>query len=149
MSNLGCNLVTFGFPYEKDMRTPAEITDWISTTTSIGEGGKYLIELAQAGRFQTFDYPKGGIPPQLGTAIATTCHPDEKKAITPEDCAEMVAHGESVCLIFGLGPHGLKKDVFDIAKHHMDITGKGISMETCTALGAIPAVLSTLLAIDR
>src|SRR5882762_8049469 len=52
------NLATFGFPYDKDLRTPLEIVRWVSGTTSIGEGGKYLVELAEAGRFQTFDFPK-------------------------------------------------------------------------------------------
>ena len=61
-----CNLATFGFPYEREMRTSQDIVDWLATTTSIGEGGQYLIELAKAGRFQTFDKPGKGFPPQFG-----------------------------------------------------------------------------------
>src|SRR2546422_9273757 len=57
------NLATFGFPYDKDLRTPLEIVRWISGTTSIGESGKYLVELAEAGRVQNFDFPKKGVPP--------------------------------------------------------------------------------------
>lgn len=34
-----CNLATFGFPFDGEMRTPAEIVEWISETTSIGDGG--------------------------------------------------------------------------------------------------------------
>src|SRR2546428_2711116 len=57
------NLATFGFPYDKDLRTPLEIVRWISGTTSIGESGKYLVELAEAGRVQTLHFPKKGVPP--------------------------------------------------------------------------------------
>src|SRR5438552_7704209 len=51
------NLATFGFPYQKDLRTPREIAAWVSGTTSIGEAGKYLRDLAEAGRFIAFDFP--------------------------------------------------------------------------------------------
>ncbi|MCK5037548.1 MAG: DUF531 domain-containing protein [Thermoplasmata archaeon] len=139
-----CNLVTFGFPYDRDMRTPAEIVEWISETTSIGNGGQYLIELAQAGRFQAFDMPKKGFPPQFGKVIITTSKPDPKKSITPKQLADMVSGGGSVLLLIGLGPHGLPKKVFGVGEYHLDITGKGMSLETCTAMGIIPAVLSTM-----
>ena len=52
--------------------------------------------------------------------------------------------GESVLLLVGLGPHGLPKKIFDIGQHHLDITEKGLSLETCTAMGIIPAVLSSI-----
>src|SRR3989337_3891193 len=52
------NLATFGFPYEKDLRTPIEVVRWVASTTSIGEGGKYLVELAEAGRFTTYELPR-------------------------------------------------------------------------------------------
>ncbi len=45
------NLATFGFPYGTGLRTPQEVAAWVSGTTSIGEAGKYLRELADAGRF--------------------------------------------------------------------------------------------------
>ncbi len=139
-----CNLATFGFPFDRDMRTPAEIVEWISETTSIGDNGQYLIKLAQAGRFQTFDMPKKGFPPQLGTVIVTTRKPAAQKAIRPGELARQIDRGESVLLLVGLGPHGLPKKIFDIGQHHLDITGKGLSLETCTAMGIIPAVLSTI-----
>lgn len=137
-----CNLATFGFPFDWEMRTPKDIVDWISETTSIGENGQYLIELANAGRFSVFPMPKSGFPPQLGKVIITTCHPDEKKSITPEHLSSEIAGGQSVLLLIGLGPHGLPKKVFGVGEYHLDITGKGLSLETCTALGIIPAVLS-------
>ena len=138
-----CNLTTFGFPYEQEMKTPQEIVDWLSTTTSIGDGGQYLIELAKAGRFSIFDKPKKGFPPQFGEVIVTTRKPDASKSITPKELASMVKRGQSILLLFGLGPHGLPKDIFKIGKYHLDISGKGYSMETATAIGAVPAVLKT------
>jgi len=139
-----CNLATFGFPYEKEMRTSQDIVDWLSTTTSIGDGGKYLIEMAKAGRFLVFDKPKKGFPPQLGEVIITTRKPETGKSISPAELGKSIAGGQSVLLLFGLGPHGLPKPLFKVGKLHLDITGKGMSLETCTAIGAVPAVLKTL-----
>lgn len=140
----GCNLATFGFPYEREMRTPQDIVEWLSTTTTIGEGGEYLIELARAGRFSVFPKPEKGFPPQFGELIITTRKPEPDKTTTPRRVAEMVRDGQSVLLLFGLGPHGLPKELFKVGKLHLDITMQGISMETATAIGAVPAVLRTL-----
>jgi len=41
-----------------------------------------------------------------------------------------------------LGHKGLPAELFEIAKYHIDITSKGVSLETCTAIGAVPAVIS-------
>jgi hypothetical protein len=144
----GCNLATFGFPYEKEMRTPQEIVDWLSTTTSIGDGGEYLIELAKAGRFSIFDKPAKGFPPQFGEVIITTRKPDAGCSVSPKKVAEMVKGGQSILLLFGLGPHGLPKELFKVGKYHLDISGKGYSLETATAIGAVPAVLRTLVGIQ-
>jgi len=140
----GCNLATFGFPYEKEMRTPQDIVEWLSTTTSIGDGGEYLIELAKAGRFSIFDKPSKGFPPQFGEVIITTRKPDAGCSISPKKVADMVKGGQSILLLFGLGPHGLPKELFKVGKYHLDISGKGYSLETATAIGAVPAVLRTL-----
>src|SRR5207244_12056514 len=60
------NVATFGFPFERELRTPQQLAARVSGTTSIGEEGKYLRELAEAGRLLTFDFPRRGFPPQLG-----------------------------------------------------------------------------------
>ncbi len=141
----GCNLATFGFPYEREMRTPQDIVEWLSTTTSIGDGGEYLIELAKAGRFSIFDKPSKGFPPQFGEIIITTRKPEPERTISPRRVAEMVKGGQSILLLFGLGPHGLPKELFKVGKYHLDITGKGYSMETATAIGAVPAMLRAMI----
>lgn len=136
-----CNLATFGFPYDKELGTTAEIAQWISTTTSIGESGKYLIELAGKGRFSAFDFPKKGFPPQLGEVVVTTRKPVSSKKVLAPDVRAMLGLGRSVLLVFGLGPRGLPPEVFEMSARHLDITGRGLSLETCTALGAVVALL--------
>jgi hypothetical protein len=136
-----CNLATFGFPYDKDLSTPIEIADWISTTTSIGESGAYLVELARKGRFSAFDFPKKGFPPQLGEVVVTTRKPDARKTVTNAQIRDSLKHGRSVLMLFGLGPHGLPKEMFELSEKHLDVTGKGYSLETCTALGAVVGAL--------
>jgi len=132
-----CNLATFGFPFDNGLTTPVEIARWISTTTSIGESGKYLIDLAEKGRYSRFDFPNKGFPPQLGVPVVTTRSPSAAKHVTVDELRATLASGQSVLLIFGLGPRGLPKDVFRIGQWHLDITGRGLSLETCTALGTV------------
>ena len=121
------NLATFGFPYEKELRTPQEIAAWVSGTTSIGEEGKYLRDLADAGRFLIFDFPKRGFPPQLGEAVITTNRPEPKKGTDAAVLAGLLKHGTSILLVFGLGPHGLDdRDVYPLGRYHFDLTGRGL-----------------------
>ncbi len=130
------NLVTFGFPFPEEKKTPLEIADFVADSTSIGEGGRYFRELAGAGRFQWFDLPKKGLPPQFGTPVITTSRPS-KKEITPAEMGKRARNGDSFILLFGLGPHGMDRKEKELGKYHLDLTGKGISMETCTAIGSV------------
>jgi hypothetical protein len=131
------NLATFGFPYDKELSTPVEIAEWVSTTTSIGESGSYLVELAKKGRFMSLDFPKKGFPPQFGEAIITTRKPSPGKIMLPSEVRSLLSSGRSFLLLFGLGPRGLPKEMFEMCDKHLDITGRGMSLETCTALGAV------------
>jgi hypothetical protein len=144
------NLATFGFPYARDLVTPLEIVEWVAGTTSIGEGGRYLKDLAGAGRFAAFDFPRAGFPPQLGEVVITTNRPEARRARTAADLAGLLAEGTSLLLVFGLGPRGLDdRDVYPLGAHHFDLTGRGLSLETATALGAAPAMVAALLAHGR
>jgi hypothetical protein len=136
------NLATLGFPFHREMRTPVEVAEWLSTTTSIGKGGELLVELAGAGRFGVFDMLKKGFPPQLGTVVATTSRPEPSRRVDPEWAAGELARGSSLCMLFGLGPKGLPRDVIGFARHHLDVTRRGVALETCTALGAVPAAIA-------
>lgn len=137
------NLATFGFPYADGLDTPVSIAEWVSGTTSIGEGGRYLRELAAAGRFQAFDFPRKGFPPQLGEVVITTDRPDPVKAAGAAALAGLLRHGTSLLLVFGLGPRGLDdRKVYALGRYHFDLTGRGVVLETATALGAAPGILA-------
>lgn len=138
----GFHLALVGFPVEGK---PAEVAREIAEHTTIGEGGRYLVEMAEGNRFHILDFPERGFPPQFGTVVATTRKPDERKEMSPLELAERALRGESFLLLVGLGRHGLPKETFKISRYHLDITGRRVSLETCTAIGAIPARLSTLM----
>ncbi|EEB73501.1 DUF531 domain-containing protein [Thermococcus sp. AM4] len=138
----GFHLALVGFPLEGK---PIEVAEEVSSHTTIGEGGTYLLELARRNRFHLLDFPRKGFPPQFGTVVATTRKPEEEKEISPLELAERAFRGESFILLVGLGRHGLPGEIFKLARHHMDITGERISLETCTAIGAIPARIRTLM----
>jgi hypothetical protein len=77
----------------------------------------------------------------LGEVVITTRKPLPAKRVSAPDVRTLVRSGRSVLLLFGLGPRGLPKEMFDISHKHLDITGRGLSLETCTALGAVVASL--------
>ncbi|MGB0652338.1 MAG: DUF531 family protein [Thermoplasmatota archaeon] len=154
-----CNLATFGFPYDEgrrreskddeapDLRTPQEIAAFVAGSTSVA-GAHHFQELADAGRFNVFDYPggkhgsPGGFPPQLGRALATTEVPKPKGAlVTPLDCAHELARGKSQLLVIGLGPRGLPPKLVAATPDHLELTGRGIGFETATAMAAMPALV--------
>ncbi|HVL87109.1 MAG TPA: DUF531 family protein [Candidatus Thermoplasmatota archaeon] len=146
-----CNVATFGFPFDEgrrrerptgvDLRTPVEIADFVADSTTIGEGGKYFRELASAGRFAAFPFPDPGFPPQLGTVVLTTSRAEGAKALSLRQARELVRR-ESATFVFGLGPHGAPREVFGQARHLFDVTGRGLSLETATAMGAVVGALA-------
>jgi hypothetical protein len=142
-----CNLAVFGFPFEGDLRTPKELAEWLVGTTSIGQGGDWIVKLADSGRFHFFPFPKGGFPPQMGRLVVATRKPDERISKGPREIAGILLDGTSLLMLFGLGPRGLPEKIMKMGEYHMDLTGRGVSFETCTALGAAPARVMTYLEI--
>lgn len=148
-----CDLATFGFPFEQArargarstdaLRSPDEVARFVAEGTSIGEGGELFRDLANDGRFHIHPFPPNGVfPAKLGRAVATTPAPEPTKASTPLAVATEVMAGHDQLLVYGLGPRGLPPDVLAKAPAHLEITGRGLPMETATALGALPAMLS-------
>jgi uncharacterized protein len=144
-----CDVATFGFPFEQarargakstdPLRTPADVAAFIADGTSIGEGGERFQDLVAGNRFHIL--PFGAPPARFGRIVATTPSPSRGKAVTPRAVAQEAAAGRDQLLLFGLGPRGLPPEVLATAPVELEITGKGISMETATALGALPAML--------
>lgn len=137
------NLAIFGFPFPPELDTSDKVAEWVSGTTSIGDEGKYTVELSDRGRLLVFDMPKKGFPPQLGTLVITTRKPWKERSVDVMSLAKRASSGESLLMLFGLGPKGLPSEVFELGESHFDVTGKGKSLETCTAIGSVVGSLST------
>jgi len=169
------SLATFGFPYDDlaahggrtsenrsrgaddkrgqgepvELRTPAEIAEYVARTTSVAgakgaqEGdAAHFVQLARQGRFHVFEHPKKGFPPQLGTVVLTTEHARRPRDTSARAIAREVVEGKSQLLVFGLGPHGTPDEVREMAAWELDATGKGIGLETATAMGAVVAAIA-------
>jgi len=109
-----------------------EMVEAVREYTTIGEHGKYIIKLLEGGKVHLLDK----IPAHFGEIIATTSKPDESKRITFSDLPNILSRSSATFLI-GLGRRGLPKEIMKKAKYHFDATGRGISLETCTAMGVI------------
>jgi len=126
-----------------DLTTPQGIARYVAGTTSVASGVAPLVQLADGGRFATFEYPKKGFPPQLGSLVLTTEHATGPTATTAPGIAHELARGRSQLVLFGLGPQGTPAELRAIAAHEFDVTGRGAGLETATALGAVVAAIAS------
>lgn len=138
----GFHLALFDFPFKM---TPEELVNFVMDKTTIGESGSYLKTLYETDRLSVFDLPKKGFQAQFGEVIVTSSKPAPKKQVTPLKIAEEALHNRSFLFLVGLGRKGLPKELFERGKYHLDISSKGLSFETCTAIGAIPALIRGLM----
>ncbi len=134
----GFNLALFDYPFKMGAE---ELVNFVKDKTTIGNSGKYLEELFKSGRFFVFDLPEKGFQPQFGLVVVTTSHPSKEKQIRLDALSELVNKKKSFLFLIGLGHRGLPQDLFDTAQYHFDVTSKGVSLETCTAIGAVPAAI--------
>lgn len=146
------NLALFGFPVEAfrtskgetpKPRTPQQLAALVADSTTIGEAGAYLLQLAKAGRFQSYPFPDPGVPPQLGRAVLATERPDATRATTLDALARDARAGANIVVLVGLGPRGVPKRVQEAIPHHLELTGGGYSLETATALGVLAGRLAS------
>lgn len=135
----GFNLALFDYPFKMNAE---ELVDFVKDKTTIGRSGKYLEELFRMGRVFVFDLPEKGFQPQFGSVVVTTSHPEKEKRINLDTLVEYIDKKKSFLFLIGLGHKGLPEELFETAQYHLDITSKGVSLETCTAIGAVPAVIS-------
>lgn len=143
-----CNLTTFGFPFhliadDVDLSRPVDIAHHVASGTSIGAGGQYFLDLATAGRFHVEELPSKGLPPQYGRPVLATSRVTVGQGLSARELASDLAAGRSILLLIGLGPHGFPKALQKVVPDHWDLTGRAMSLETCTALSAGPAILAT------
>ncbi len=109
-----------------------EMIESVTEYTTIGEGGKYLKRLDEEGRLHMVSK----IPAHFGEVIATTSKP-VKSVLSLEELANL----SSACFLIGLGRRGLPKDLINRARYNLDITFKNISLETCSAMGALMSLV--------
>lgn len=119
----GLDLALIDFPGDLD-----GIVRAAQTETGIGDGGRYLVALLDAGRVHDRAH---------GTVVATTPNPEQAKAWTGD------AKGP-VTFLMGVGPKGLPRRMLDDAAHHLEVTGLGVSLETATAMGILADRLGRL-----
>ena len=123
---------------------PEPMYDKVVLNTTIGESGKFLEALRTTSKFSEFQKK---LP--LATYVVTTSNPDENKKVKCTTLVDLYLRGEHLAFIVGLGRRGLPTSLRKKAKYHWDVTGKGIPLETCTALGYITARFYTMVEINR
>ena len=120
--------------------SPIEFAKKIAPSTSIGEGGEGFIELAQKGKVQATDLP---LPQNTGTMVVCTAKPEQNKERNIGYISKL-SKGERIALIFGCDEHQnqMTKKIRKNAKHHLDITGKGIKLSLDGEIGAVTSIIS-------
>jgi hypothetical protein len=128
---LGFHLVLLDFP--------EPMYDHVVTSTTIGKSGALLQELKEKSQFTQLTKT---LP--LATLVVTTSQPHPQKKVTCQQLVHVSQRGNVLAFIIGLGRRGLPSSLKKKAAYHWDVTDKGISLETCTAIGYIAARFSTM-----
>ncbi|MGD2248099.1 MAG: DUF531 family protein [Candidatus Methanofastidiosia archaeon] len=123
---------------------PEPMYEHVMENTTIGESGIYLKLLQENHKFSELSHK---LP--LALPVITTSNPDTKKQVTTHQLVEWYIRGEKLAFIIGLGRKGLPSKLRKKGRYHWDVTGKKVSLETCTAIGCITAVFSTLVQTRR
>jgi hypothetical protein len=129
-------LALFNFP----VADPAILIKLVENQTQISETRKHISALYERGWLKVRKLPKEPVLPDLGLLVATTSKPDSEKALPLE---KMLETKKPICFLMGLGSSGLPKNILKLAKYHLELTGKNVSLETCTALGVLAASLGS------
>ncbi|MBU7033190.1 MAG: DUF531 family protein [Theionarchaea archaeon] len=119
---------------------PHPMYDHVVASTTIGKEGSYLRKLKDMNHYMEL---KGKLP--LATLVVTTSSPDETKEISCQGLVDLSTRGKRLAFIIGLGRRGIPKSLRSKAHYHWDATGRGISLETCTAIGYIASRFTTAL----
>ena len=122
--------------------SPLNFAKEIAPSTSIGESGGRLVELAKKGMIQITNLPITG---RIGETVICTSMSDKNKVANIEKIAEM-SKNEKLTLVFGCDQNRNKniRKLIDFAKYHLDISDKGIKLEIDTEIGAIASSINEL-----
>lgn len=123
------DLCLFNFPFKEDFKY--FLLNEVKENTTIGEGGKYIEELIKHGKLAAVEDPNK----IKGVFISTTSKPE--KSCDLNTISNNIRKGEDTVLFIGLGRRGLPREIRKMTSYELDITGEGISLETCAAIGFI------------
>ncbi len=126
------HLALYDFSFWSDER---EMIEDVVNYTTIGEP-RYAYEMLERNRIHVIDK----FPAHFGDLVATTPNPDLKKSLKFDDLVRIIRE-RSLTFLIGLGRRGLGKDLIERSKYHFEVTGKGVSLETCTAMGVITTTI--------
>jgi len=126
------HLALLDFPF---WRHEEEIVNEITEYTTIGESGRFARKLLEDGKVHLIEK----IPAHFGEVIATTSKP-EGRALEIDELKKLLKEA-SVTFLIGLGRRGLPREIVKKSKYQLDITWKGVSLETCSAIGVISATV--------
>jgi len=115
--------------------SPLNFAKEIAPSTSIGESGERLVELAKKGMIQIANLPITG---KIGETVICTSRPDKSKVTNIEKIAE-ISKNKKLALVFGCDENRNKnvRKLLDFTKYHLDISKKGIKLEIDSEIGAI------------
>lgn len=141
----GLGLALIDFPGTGD-----ELIKRVVRETNIGDEGQHLARMSRDGEILMlkWDVTKGLFSPTgktgeaavPGSLIATTPRPLNGKGTDMKRCVELARkeHPEGRAMVVaGLGKKGLPSSLLNFADHHVEVTGRKVSLETCAALGII------------
>ncbi len=127
------DMVLIDFPGSID-----DIVAMVQADSQVGEGAGYARTLLDQRRLRVLPLVNGLPDAWPGRPVATTPHPD------PEKSQDLLALEHPICLLVGVGRQGIPKRMLHAAQVHYELTGKGISLETATALGILADRLGRL-----
>jgi hypothetical protein len=100
--------------------------DQVKTETNIGKSGYYLKEMATNNRISLVHCTQNQQPTDwndIGLPVATTSHPDKAKKIGLKKAIQKANSDhplKRLCLIMGLGRHGLPKSLLNSVSYHLE-----------------------------
>jgi hypothetical protein len=136
----GFRLVLFNFPID-DVN---EFVARVAGQTRIGDSGKYIQLLFERGWVIITNFNSESVDRWI--IVSTTSNPDPAKKAPLEDVLNLKG---SLCFLMGLGSSGLSNKVRKSSKYHVELTGGGVSLETCTAMGVLASKLDCLLSFQK
>lgn len=133
----GLDLALVGFPSDN----LGALLKMAMAETNVGDGGMHIQDLAAGGHVHLVRATHRQAPDfsAFGHAVATTSEPDRAKLLGFLDCLESARQAGQARLVvlMGLGRKGLPASFLKAAPCHLELTGRGVSLETATAMGVI------------